>query len=64
MIRIGLSAIGWAFSFDERPEIGCTTKEEWLVYLADKVIVDEYGKTHTVEEFAAFVERKEGLRRA
>lgn len=29
-----------------------------------KVIVDEYGEGHTLAAFAAFVERKEGLRRA
>lgn len=62
-VRIGVSAIGWRFSFDERPDLGLTTKAEWLAYLADKRIVDEYGKEHTPAEFAAFVERKEDLRR-
>lgn len=63
-VRIGVSAIGWAFSFDQRPDLGATDKASWLAYLADKIIVDEYGTTHTPAEFAAFVERKEGLRRA
>jgi hypothetical protein len=62
-VRIGVSAVGWAFSFDARSEIGCWTKDEWLAYLADKAIEDEYGNVKTPAEFAAFVERKEGGRR-
>lgn len=63
-LRIGLSAIGWAFSFDARPDLGLTSKAEWLAFLADKRIVDEYDKEHSLADFTAFVEKKEGLRRA
>jgi hypothetical protein len=63
-VKIGTSAIGWAFSFADRPDLGLTDKASWLAHLDGKVIEDEYGKVHTAAEFAAFVERKEGLKRA
>lgn len=62
--RIGISAVGWAFSFDEWPAKHLFSKDEWLAYLADKVIEDEYGKVHALADFAALVESKEGHRRS
>lgn len=62
-VRIGVSAIGWVFSFDSNDAIGLVDEASWRAHLADKVIVDEYGKRHTPSEFFAFVDQKRDGRR-
>jgi hypothetical protein len=61
-IHIGKSSIGWQFLFaplDLGDGNGCYSWREWRAYLADKQIVDEYGRSHTLAEFADLVESKQ-----
>lgn len=62
-VRIGVSAIGWAFSFDPDPDNGLRTLAGWRDQLAGGTIVDEYGKVHTLESFEQFVAGKAHQRR-
>lgn len=62
-VRIGHSAIGWAFGFDPEPISGRRNLREWSRYLTDKIIMDEYEKQYSLDEFSAFVIGKEGLKR-
>lgn len=61
-VHIGKSSIGWQFLFaplDMEEGKGCHSWREWRAYLADKQIVDEYGRSHTLAEFADLVESKQ-----
>lgn len=58
-LHIGKSAMGWKFLFMAHPKKGLTSKTEWLAFLADKTIVDEYGREKTYQEFVLFVTNKQ-----
>ena len=42
-LHIGKSSGGWAFALHEIPSLGLTDWAEWLTFLTDKTIKDEYG---------------------
>lgn len=42
-IHIGKSSAGWVFALNTHPEMGINNIADWLAYLADKEITDEYG---------------------
>jgi len=56
--HIGKSSYGWQFSFQATFDI--KSYEQWLVYLKDKDIVDEYGETISLENFKKLVNSKRG----
>lgn len=63
-LHVGKSSFGWLFGFHAIPEKGLTSWSAWREYLKvaeahDRPITDEYGRTQTLEEFAAFVEGKQ-----
>jgi len=41
-IHIGKSSAGWCFSLHVIPEMGLNNLEDWVNFLKDKAIVDEY----------------------
>lgn len=54
--HIGKSSWGWAFSFRGYSDENLTSWAAWKAFLADKVIVDEYGETIDYSEFCTMVE--------
>jgi len=54
--HIGKSSFGWQFSFHATFEI--KSYKQWLEYLEDKIIVDEYGEIISLEDFKKMVEEK------
>lgn len=61
-LHIGKSSGGWQFLFAPYPELGLTSFAAWKVYLADKGIVDEYGRDHTLKALEELVNvKKDGI---
>lgn len=54
--HIGKSSVGWTFTF--RGTTVCRSWEQWQEYLKGRVIVDEYGRIVTLQEFKELVESK------
>lgn len=54
-VHIGKSSVGWVFALMTHPDIGINTLDDWKAYLVDKVITDEYGRNHTVDELLAVI---------
>jgi len=54
-LHIGKSSLGWCFALHSIPEKGLTNLHNWLVYLKDKIIKDEYGSIHMLDEFKKVV---------
>ncbi len=49
-LHIGKSSIGWAFILRTHADRGIENLTDWIAYLADKEIVDEYGHEHSLGE--------------
>ena len=52
-IHIGKSSHGWTFSFHST--FDCKSLTQWLEYLADKTIYNEYEEEITYDEFTQLV---------
>ncbi len=65
-VKIGLSAIGWAFIFKVGDIEDKTVRDfdHWLEFVksADR-IEDEYHHTQSLQEFLAFIENKKDLKK-
>lgn len=59
-IHIGKSSGGWCFSLHVVPERGFKTWSAWKKFLIKSTveIIDEYGQTHSFEDFVATVENR------
>lgn len=57
-IHIGKSSAGWTFTFHAVE--GISSFEDWKEYLADKIIVDEYWREISLQDFIQLVESKKG----
>lgn len=59
-MHIGKSSGGWRFMFHIYPERGINSWASWQakLRLSRAPIKDEYGKTHTLEDFHRLVESK------
>lgn len=47
-VHIGKSSSGWVFLLKTYKDLGIETLSDWIAYLADKEIVDEYGEKHSL----------------
>lgn len=56
--HIGKSSAGWRFCFDPH----FRTADQWREHLANREIVDEYGRPATHSEFWEMVEGKQSLK--
>jgi hypothetical protein len=54
-IHIGKSSAGWCFALHAIPELGLNNWHNWLVFLQDKKIKDEYGNDISLKEFKSIV---------
>lgn len=55
-LHIGKSSAGWQFSFHSTKDI--RSYKQWLEYLKDEVIEDEYGDVVSLEVFKELVKAK------
>lgn len=55
-LHIGKSSGGWKFGFHAIPERGLTSWAAWADFLAERIIVNEYGEEMTLFEFTPTVE--------
>ena len=53
--HIGKSSMGWRFTFHGYREHNLNSAKEWLAYLADKQIVDEYGRHWDNTDFVVMI---------
>lgn len=56
--HIGKASWGWAFSFRGYKYDRLASWRDWKTYLADKLIVDEYGQFIEYAEFVAYIEKE------
>ena|SRR6185312_1210264 len=54
-IRVGHSAMGWAFSFNYLPDRNLVTIKDWYNLLLNKTLYDDYNKRYTDSEFWGYV---------
>lgn len=57
--HIGKSSAGWKFLFAPYPEHGLTSWRAWQAFLANRVIVDEYGDVIDLADLKRLVETKQ-----
>ena len=59
-LHVGKSSGGWCFSLHIVPEQGFKTWSAWKKFLSKATveITDEYGQTHSFEDFVATVENR------
>ena len=58
-LHIGKSSGGWQFLFAPYPALGLTSWKAWREFLATRAIRDEYGTSHTMDDFADLVDSKQ-----
>lgn len=58
-IIIGHSSYGWKFSFEQNKEFNLNSHKEWVEFLKDKQISDEYERHHALSDFLAMVDSKQ-----
>lgn len=54
-VHIGKSSAGWCFALMTHHDLGINTIEDWKRYLAGKVITDEYGDAHGLDELLTII---------
>lgn len=66
-LHIGMSSGGWVFSLHVYPERGLITFQDWIKFLCDFDIIDEYGEYLSLEDMMKVITERshsEGLLRS